>query len=444
MRTRWIAVAAAIVVAVAPSPAGAESAATEHAVAAGIDWLARVPASRFPAVAKRPALCLIDTGVAVTPDTPATSPEGPIVARLSVYEDDGTAAGTTPTLMHGTMLASAIAAPANGWGIVGVWPGARIVSVRASTPDGVYDSAAISRGMQLCQNWAIDNKETLAAVNLSLGSFGPDPALQVRMENRIADLNTQGVSVVAAAGNVTGRGTAWPASTPAAIAVGGGTLAGGWCPTASHDALTDVVAPGCDVTAGDPITGMEGLWPDGGSSHAAAVVTAVVGALRSLRTDATRAQVESWVTSSGTTLDGARVLNGAAIAAAAGLADLAVPPPATPATQAQPSAPAIAPPSRLRIRISGRSLKVNAGKAPDLAGVRLQLAARVHGKWARASGKRSATLKRVGRPARVWMRWTSPAATTAWTPYSRPHRKHASYWRTGKPNGPNPPVSDTR
>lgn len=443
MRRRFIA-AAAIAAAALPAPANAESPATEHAIAAGIDWIARVPDARLPARAQRPAICLVDTGVAVTPDTPATAPEGPIVARLSIYDDDGTAAGTSPSQMHGTMLAAAIAAPANGWGIVGVFPGARIVSVRASTPDGVYDSAAIARGLQLCQSWAVDHKETLAAVNLSLGSFGPDPALQVRMENRIADLNTDGSSVVASAGNVAGRGTAWPASTPAAIAVGAGTLTGGWCPNASRDALTDVVAPGCDVTAGDPMSGMEGLWPDGGSSHAAAVTSAVIAALRSLRPDATREQVEAWVTGSGATLDGARVLNGDAIAASAGLSDLAAPPAPPAPGPAAADAPAIVAPSRLKVRRSGRSLVVNAGKAPDIAGVRVQLAARVRGKWVRASGRRSAKLRDIGTPSRVWMRWASPSATSPWTSFARPRSKRKKYWRVSKPRGPRPPVSNTR
>lgn len=448
MRARWISVAALVAATAAPSNAAAESAATEHAVAAGIDWIARVPEARLPSRAERPVVCLVDTGVAVTPDTPATSPEGPILARLSVYQDDGTAAGTEPKLMHGTMLAAAIVAPANGWGIVGVWPGAQLVSVRASTPDGIYDSAAIARGMQLCQNWSLENKRPLAAVNLSLGSYGPDPAQQARMQNRVDDFNAQGVSVVAAAGNVAGRGTASPASTPNAIAVGAGTLAGGWCPTASHDSLTDVVAPGCNVTAADPITGMEGLWPDGGSSHAAAVVSAVIAALRSLRPDATRKDVETWITTSGNTLDGARILNGTAIATAAGLADLATPAGPTPPPAAAPApaaaAPALTAPTQLKVRREGRNLVVNAGKAPDIDGVRLQATVRVKGKWVRASGKRSATLRRVGRPARIWIRWTTPAGASSWTPYTAKSTERSRPWLPGKIKGKRPPVSDTR
>ena len=119
-------------------------------------------------------ICLFDTGVAVTPDTPATSDAGPIMAMLSVFQDDPLA-GDQTAMVHATRLAAAIAAPRNGWGIVGIWPGAQIVSVKASA-DGLFDSAAALRGITICRQWAIQANRKIAVVNLSLGSPSADPA----------------------------------------------------------------------------------------------------------------------------------------------------------------------------------------------------------------------------------------------------------------------------
>ena len=61
------------------------------------------------------AICLVDTGVNVNPDT------SNVIARLSV---SGPASDESPTL-HGTQMAMYIGAPLNGFGMVGMWPHAR-------------------------------------------------------------------------------------------------------------------------------------------------------------------------------------------------------------------------------------------------------------------------------------------------------------------------------
>ncbi|MBJ7481934.1 hypothetical protein, partial [Rhodococcus sp. (in: high G+C Gram-positive bacteria)] len=53
----------------------------------GLDWIERVRDEAWPQPKeKRPVICLLDTGVAITPDTPADNLLGPIVARLSVED----------------------------------------------------------------------------------------------------------------------------------------------------------------------------------------------------------------------------------------------------------------------------------------------------------------------------------------------------------------------
>jgi hypothetical protein len=427
----------------APTCARAESTQTPESAAYGLDWIGRVPDWQFGAVATRPAICLVDTGVAITPDTPATSDAGPIIARLNVYSDDPT--GGDPNLMlHGTRMAATIAAPRNNWGIVGIWPSARIVSVKASE-DGTFDSAAVLRGITLCRQWSLQAGIPISVYNLSLGSSGADPAYVTRWNEYTSRVNGDGASLVAAAGNDPTQGTQWPAAATGAIAVGAGTPdASAFCSFASHDALTAVVAPGCDVTAADA-GGNEADWPDGGSSNATAVTSAVLGALRALRPGVDHTTAESWLTAGGTLLDSARTLNGAAIAAAAGVSSLVTPTPSTaPALPAPTPAPAaqLTAPTHVHAKLTGkpgkRKLRVSAAR---LTGATLQVAVRSAGHWKRASGTTTATLAAVhSLPSELWARWHTNAATSPWAAMKRP-KTHASAraWPTGKSTGPTPP-----
>lgn len=428
---------------VLPALAQAESSQTQEAAAYGLDWIGRVPDDRFGPAATRPAICLIDTGVANTPDTPATSDAGPIIARLNVYQGDP-ASGDPNLMLHGTRMAATIGAPRNGWGIVGVWPGARIVSVKASE-DGTFDSAAVLRGITMCRQWSIQTGVPLSVVNLSLGSTGADPAYVSRWTEYTARVNKDGASVVSAAGNDPSQGTQWPAAAPGAIAVGAGTPDGSaFCGFASHDALTRVVAPGCDVTAADP-SGAEAIWPDGGSSNATAFTSAVLGALRALRPDVDHTTAESWLTAGGTLLDSARTLNGSAIAAAAALTDLVTPTPASaPVLPASAPAAPLAAPTKVHAKLTGhRVRKLQIRTTVRLAGARLQVAVRSRGRWRRASGTRSATIASVhALPPKLWVRWkrSSDGATSPWAAVKRPkNRASARAWPTTRARGPKPP-----
>src|SRR5689334_19058205 len=75
------------------------------------------------------AICLVDTGVTDNPDTAA------VVARLALVANDLDVDDESPT-RHGTAMSMFIGAPRNGYGMVGAWPAARIVSVRANADAG--------------------------------------------------------------------------------------------------------------------------------------------------------------------------------------------------------------------------------------------------------------------------------------------------------------------
>ena len=69
------------------------------------------------------AVCLVDSGVDVTPDTRAVVERGAL---------DGGSGADFAASKHGTVMAQLMGGAVNGWGSVGMWPAARIVSVRAS------------------------------------------------------------------------------------------------------------------------------------------------------------------------------------------------------------------------------------------------------------------------------------------------------------------------
>src|SRR5436190_19962630 len=124
---------------------------TTQAVAANADWVPYLDPPAKPA-----AVCLVDSGVDVTPDTPADSPDGPIVKRIALDGGPGTAANSTWEGGHGTRMAVVGAAPANGWGAVGFWPGARIVSIRAMPAEATtFPFDTYSKAIDLCNKQAV-------------------------------------------------------------------------------------------------------------------------------------------------------------------------------------------------------------------------------------------------------------------------------------------------
>ena len=83
------------------------------------EFLSQAPTPATPGVT-----CVVDTGVNSNPDNDAS-----VIDRQSVYPGDGS--DGDPDAHHGTYLAMNIAAPTNGWGMVGIAPQTRILSIRA-------------------------------------------------------------------------------------------------------------------------------------------------------------------------------------------------------------------------------------------------------------------------------------------------------------------------
>src|SRR3954454_2952549 len=116
------ATAAVIAAAASAAPAAHAEASTPQATDARAEVLA-YPAT--PAAAAPVRVCVVDTGVDLTTDAASA-----VIERYSQFGGtvDDTGAGTIHK--HGTYVAGMIASQLDSRGAVGIWPQARIVSVR--------------------------------------------------------------------------------------------------------------------------------------------------------------------------------------------------------------------------------------------------------------------------------------------------------------------------
>lgn len=247
----------------------------------GLDWIERVREEAWPQPkAQRPVICLLDTGVAITPDTPADNPEGPIVARLSVEDPapDGTVVtpevsagtlglpqGTTGAHLHGTRMAALIGAPRNGVGTVGVFPQARIVSVRVTRQTDTYIApTSLGAGIRACSVWAVKQGVKIAAIVLAESSYDTRPS-EVADWARASELARALSAVfVAAQGNSAGAAVVAPKGVSGVVSISAGDESGAICSFARDLPVGDVIGPGCSSQPG---------FPPGSSTS-----TAIVGA----------------------------------------------------------------------------------------------------------------------------------------------------------------------
>jgi hypothetical protein len=292
---------------------------TVQAVAARATWLAYAP---------RPAtlgvVCLVDSGVDMNRDTeavvvgsheiyPETGP-GDEIARLSPRVDghpDG----------HGTLMAMLVAAPENGWGMVGLAPRTdRVYSMKALANGSMqFHDSMEADAITTCARLQKAEYPTMLTINLSLGGEStPEPVVASEVEDAIAAAKRQGIAVLVAAGN-TGGPLSFPASYAGAISVGAadaGASAGTLCAFSAHGA--EILAPGCDTETG----GLEGAWQDTGepnvsegTSQADAIDSSILEAMETYNPMLTESQVEGCMSS---TTDNGEV-NAAAAFRACGL-----------------------------------------------------------------------------------------------------------------------------
>ncbi len=185
--------------------------------------------------------------------------------------------------VHGTLMAGVIgAAENNGFGIAGLAPKARIVSIPVCTPKGGAGGQCTI--YQMLQGFDRAYDARVALVNLSLS--GPPNPLLARGVARLEEL---GLVVVAAAGNDGREEKRYPAAYPSVIGVGAVDRDGKRFATSNHGAWVELWAPGVEVLSTVP---GNAFAFGSGTSLAAAHVTGSLAVLTGVTGDAKLARSE--------------------------------------------------------------------------------------------------------------------------------------------------------
>lgn len=217
-------------------------------------------------------VAVIDTGI----DVHHPNLAGQVVERRDLVDDSQ----SDHDDVHGTAVAGVIAAVAgNGVGIVGVAPGAKLLSLRACWPEGADDPGAVCNTLTLAR--ALDAAVRLAPDVLNLSLVGPaDPLLTALLQAAM----DAGVVVVAAAPGPQIMDS-FPTAVPRVIEV-----------SVAHDATTTLADDERAVQA--PGTEILTTFPQGrydfisGSSFAAAHVSGVIALLLELHPRMPAAELE--------------------------------------------------------------------------------------------------------------------------------------------------------
>jgi len=173
---------------------------------------------------------VIDTGVdANHPDLKDNVKELTGTYKKNLISDDNG---------HGSHVSGTIAALNNDIGVVGVAPGAKIISVKAFDKNGSGQLSGILEAIDWCINSKVD------VINMSFGIPNDSNALK----RAIQEAYDSDIVLVAAAGN-TGKkdGVLFPAKYEEVIAVTACDKRGTFAPFSSQGKEVDFIAPGVDV-----------------------------------------------------------------------------------------------------------------------------------------------------------------------------------------------------
>jgi hypothetical protein len=215
-------------------------------------------------------LTLVDSGLDGTQPDFAGRPDTTYLNAQTV-----TGAGE----FHGTEIASVAAAPANGTGIVGIYPQAKLAIWDAtSSPGSIQPIAGVTAAP--CPG----------VINLSFGATQPDPKFLAA----IVAAQQRGCLVVAAAGNdaASGNPTIYPAAFPHVLAVGASDEAGAIAPFSSTGPWVDLFAPGVGIETDTTLEhDPSGTIMDEGTSFSAAIVASAAAWVWTVRPKLSAAQV---------------------------------------------------------------------------------------------------------------------------------------------------------
>jgi hypothetical protein len=224
-----------------------------------------------PVTAGSPLIALVDTMIDIN------HPE------IATGSNITTAGGAALRDLHGTATATVAAAPSNGVGFLGIWPGARAENF--PLPDGEAITCADSaRGIAAARHAGA------AVINMSYGSR----AACLTEEEQILRAVQAGATPVAAAGNEgqDGNPLEFPASLAHVITVAAIDPDGRATGFSNSNGAVDLSAPGIGIltavpTAFDPDGSADGFAFLAGTSFAAPMVSAAIAWVRAARPDLT-------------------------------------------------------------------------------------------------------------------------------------------------------------
>lgn len=184
---------------------------------------------------------------------------------------------------HGTHIAGIIAAANNGTGIVGVTPNALIMPVKvmkdSNSKSDVPSSEAFARGII----YAVDNGADV--INMSLG--WPRSLETKALRDAVYYALSNGVPIVAAAGNNNSSEPLYPCAYDGVICVGATTINGKFASFSNFGGHVDTVAPGEGILSLHPLFLEPDFFPvpgyeiRSGTSQAAPFVAGMIAAIKS-------------------------------------------------------------------------------------------------------------------------------------------------------------------
>ena len=153
-------------------------------------------------------VALVDTGVADT-------------GELNVEHINASDGAQGDGYGHGTHLAGLVAGSgaASGGELAGAAPGAKVLDVQVADEQGSTSMTEVLRGLQAVSDRAASDP-SLKVVNLALSTGSPLPPWVDPLSRSLAQLWSDGLTVVVAAGNDGKDGVSSPATDPLLLAVG--------------------------------------------------------------------------------------------------------------------------------------------------------------------------------------------------------------------------------
>jgi hypothetical protein len=229
---------------------------------------------------------------------PPVTPQSPLVALVDAAADVAhpewtgdpnvaTIPGTPVDNSHGTATMSVAAAPQNGVGILGVWPGARALNVPLKTSPGTDGEITCDASGDAIEQAVASGA---SVINMSYGSPSRCASEWVQIYFAVA----KGIIPVAAAGNEFEQGNPleFPASLPHVVTVAATTSADKSAQFSNANNAVDLSAPGVNILSAVPPTldgdgAQDGYEALSGTSFSAPMVSAAIAWVRAARPDLT-------------------------------------------------------------------------------------------------------------------------------------------------------------